>query len=139
MTVLTQFFCKMYFLYVSRGRKKNGQYFRGFYPPQKAFFFPTPRSSLSFTKIVATLQKLRLLSNSRVAYDHRTQLKSFTKIAEHFIYTPLWEVTTTLRPVHYASCITSVALHQLHYEIYLALPDSASCSNYKFGHRLTPL
>ena len=67
--------------------KKNGQYFRGFYPPQKAFF-PTPGSSLSFTKIAATLQKLRLLSNSRVAYDHRTQLKSFTKIAEHFIYTP---------------------------------------------------
>ena len=49
--------------------KKNGQYFRGFYPPQKAFF-PTPGSSLSFTKIVATLQKLWLLSNSRVAYDH---------------------------------------------------------------------
>ena len=67
--------------------KKNGQYFRGFYPPQKAFF-PTPGSSLSFTKIAATLQKLRLLSNSRVAYDHRTQLKSFTKIEEHFIYTP---------------------------------------------------
>ena len=40
--------------------KKNGQYFRGFYPPQKAFF-PTPGSSLSFTKIVATLQKLWLL------------------------------------------------------------------------------
>ena len=94
MTVLTQFFCKMYFLYVSRGRKKNGQYFRGFYPPQKAFF-PTPGSSLSFTKIAATLQKLRLLSNSRVAYDHRTQLKSFTKIAATLqklrlmqIYTP---------------------------------------------------
>ena len=73
---------------------KNGQYFRGFYPPQKAFF-PTPGSSLSFTKIVATLQKLRLLSNSRVAYDHRTQLKSFTKIAATLqklrllrIYTP---------------------------------------------------
>ena len=94
MTVLTQFFCKMYFLYVSRGRKKTGSILGGF-TPLKKLFFPTPGSSLSFTKIAATLQKLRLLSNSRVAYDHRTQLKSFTKIAATLqklrlmrIYTP---------------------------------------------------
>ena len=67
--------------------KKTGSILGGF-TPLKKLFFPTPGSSLSFTKIAATLQKLRLLSNSRVAYDHRTQLKSFTKIAEHFIYTP---------------------------------------------------
>ena len=67
--------------------KKNGQYFRGFYPPQKAFF-PTPGSSLSFTKIAATLQKLRLLSNSRVAFDHRTQLKVLQKLRPMRIYTP---------------------------------------------------
>ena len=83
----------MFYMY-HEAAKKNGQYFRGYYPPQKAFF-PTPGSSLSFTKIAATLQKLRLLSNSRVAYDHRTQLKSFTKIAATLqklrllrIYTP---------------------------------------------------
>ena len=41
--------------------KKNGQCFMGFYPPQKAFFFQPHGPVLSFTKIVATLQKLWLL------------------------------------------------------------------------------
>ena len=32
LTVLVQFFCKMYFLYVSRSRKKNWATFYGFFP-----------------------------------------------------------------------------------------------------------
>ena len=51
MTVLTQFFCKMYFLYVSRGRKNFWGEILCVLPLQKPFFFSTPGSSSSFTKI----------------------------------------------------------------------------------------
>ena len=39
MAVLTQFFCKMYFLYVSRSQKKNLGNFFLVLPPEKAVFF----------------------------------------------------------------------------------------------------
>ena len=39
MTVFDQFFCKMYFLYVSRSRKKILAVFWGVLPPQKRRFF----------------------------------------------------------------------------------------------------
>ena len=47
----------------------------GGFTPIKKLFFPAIGSSLSFTKIAAHA----VLSNSRVAFDHR----SFTKIAAH--------------------------------------------------------
>ena len=56
--------------------KKSWQYFRGFHPLKK-LFFPTPGSSLSFTKIAdyagalaKVLRKLRIMREP------------------HFIYTP---------------------------------------------------
>ena len=52
MTVLTQFFCKMYFLYVSQSRKKKLAEFLWVLPLQKSFFPPTPGSSSSFTNEV---------------------------------------------------------------------------------------
>ena len=39
MAVLTQFFCKMYFLYVSRSQKKNLGNFFLVLPPEKTVFF----------------------------------------------------------------------------------------------------
>ena len=39
MAVLTQFFCKMYFLYVSQSRKKNVSNFFLVLPPETAVFF----------------------------------------------------------------------------------------------------
>ena len=54
MTVLTQFFCKMYFLYVSRGRKKFLGEILWVLPLQKPFFSQPLGSSW-------VLQKLRIM------------------------------------------------------------------------------
>ena len=63
--------------------KKMGSILGGFTPIKK-LFFPAIGSSLSFTKIAAHA----VLSNSRVAFDHRTQLIEFYKNCGSCGFTP---------------------------------------------------
>ena len=51
MTVLTQFFCKMYFLYVLASRKKNWDRFFSVFPPERAVFFRRGSLTSRFVKI----------------------------------------------------------------------------------------
>ena len=67
MTVLTQFFCKMYFLYVSRGRKNFWGEILCVLPLQKQFFSP-PLGP------VWVLQKLRLMRKWLICFTEATQL-----------------------------------------------------------------
>ena len=86
MGVLTQFFGKMYFYMYHEAAKKSWQYFRGFYPLKK-LFFPTPGSSLSFTKIADYAEMTDLLYRSNAAI--RKLLRKLRIMREpHIIYTP---------------------------------------------------
>ena len=51
MAVLTHFFCKMYFLYASRSRKKNLTTFLGVLPLQKKVFFQSLGPARVFQKL----------------------------------------------------------------------------------------
>ena len=71
MTVLTQFFCKMYFLYVSRGRKNFLGEILWVLPLQKPFFSQPLGSSW-------VLQKLRIM---RGLNSPRCKIKSSSRSA----------------------------------------------------------
>ena len=92
MTVLTQFFPKMYLLYIFTGQKsEKDSPFLPFLPPEKGLFSQIPGSSLNFSKIVESQRAIHIfgkmlydISNRNYNSSHNTKTPQLWKRLHNF-------------------------------------------------------